>query len=226
MKKLAIALAAFVFVIAVSIFPFNTASAQFGGYMGVFGGYTLISDATMWYYDYYYNYDYDIDVQKTWAVGLKLGYTPPQLKYFSFEFEYSFLNPDVDRTVLTPAGTGYATIEGNAKFNNFMFNAFVKYPEGKIHPYIGVGLGLSYVDVSFSTTPTVRSANNDDTVFAGQILGGVDIDLTKNLSMDIGLRYFATEAESDHDYYHDYGYYSPHLDYRISMVTLGLKYRF
>jgi opacity protein-like surface antigen len=59
-------------------------------------------------------------------------------------------------------------------------------------------------------------------------LVGVDIDLTKNLSVDIGFRYFATEAESDHDYYRDYyyEYYSPHLDYKISMVTLGLKFRF
>ena len=31
----------FVFVIAVSVFPFNKASAQYGLYVGVFGGYTL-----------------------------------------------------------------------------------------------------------------------------------------------------------------------------------------
>lgn len=234
MKKVASSFAIFVFVIAVSVFPFNTASAQVGWYVGVFGGYTLSPDASLRNYDYDYNYNYnykyDIDIQKTWVFGVKVGFTPPPLKYFSFEFEYSYLNPNVDKTVLTNAGTGYATIEGDVKFNNFMFNAIVKYPEGKIHPYLGAGLGFSIVDVSVSTTSHAsdvnygRSASNNDTVFAWQILGGVDIDLTNNFSMDIGLRYFATESGSNHD--HEYDYTSPRLDYNTSMATLGLKYRF
>jgi len=41
MKKILRFLAFFVFVIAVSVFPFNKASAQYGLYVGVFGGYTL-----------------------------------------------------------------------------------------------------------------------------------------------------------------------------------------
>ena len=68
--------------------------------------------------------------------------------------------------------------------------------------------------------------SNDDTVFAWQILLGVEIDLTNNLSMDIGYRYFAAEANEDdhHDYY--YEYYGTQIDYKTSMVTFGLKYRF
>jgi len=232
MKKLYSSFAVFVFVIAVSIFPFSTASAQVGWYVGVFGGYTLSPDAslTQYDYDYYYNYSYgyDIDVKETWLFGVKFGYTPPPLKFFSFEFEYSYLNPDVERTALPSAGTGYATIEGDIKLNNFMFNAIVKYPEGKIHPYVGLGLGFSAVDLSVSSTSTARAVNYDDTLFAWQILFGVDIDLTKNLSMDIGYRYFATESndDHDHDYYYYYEYYGTYFDYKTSMVTLGLKYRF
>jgi len=230
MKKVLSAFAVFIFVIAVSVFPFNTVSAQVGLYVGVFGGYTFSPDASLSYYDYDYNYNYDIDVQETWVFGFKLGYTPPRLNYFSFEFEYSYSNPDVDRTVLPNARMGYATIEGDEKFNNFMFNAIAKYPKGKIHPYIGLGLGFSNVDVSVSTTSTARYASNDDTVFAWQMLVGVDIDLTNNMSIDIGYRYFVAESGSnhdyDHDYYHYYEYYDSQLDYKTSMVTLGLKYRF
>ncbi|HBH88018.1 MAG TPA: hypothetical protein DDY17_10530 [Syntrophaceae bacterium] len=234
MKKVANSFALFVFVIAVSVFPFNTASAQSGWYVGVFGGYTLSPDASLSYYDYAYyynyNYDYDLDVDETWVFGLKFGYTPPRLKFFSFEFEYSYLNPDVDRTVLPRAGTDYATIKGDVEFHNFMFNAIVKYPEGKIHPYFGLGLGFSSVDLSVSTTSTARSASYDDTDFAWQIMFGVEIDLTNNLSMDIGYRYFATESDDDddYDYYYHYYYrdYGTYLDYKTSMVTLGLKYKF
>lgn len=231
MKKLASSFAVFVFVIAVSIFPFNTASAQSGWYVGVFGGYTLSPNASLSYYDYNYyynyNYNYDINVKETWALGFKVGYTPPRLKYFSFEFEYSYLNPDVDRTVLPRAGTNYDTIEGDVKLHNFMFNAIAKYPEGKFHPYIGLGFGFSAVDLSVSTTSTGRSYSNSDTLFAWQMLFGVDIDLTKNLSVDIGYRYFAAESNDDHDHdYYYYNYYGTYLDYKTSMVTLGLKYRF
>jgi OOP family OmpA-OmpF porin len=225
MKKVARSFAVFIFVIAVSVFPFNTASAQLGWYAGVFGGYTFSPDASLWYSDYNYNYNYDykydLNVQETWVFGVKFGITPPVLKYFSFEFEYSHLNPDIDRTALPRGGT----VEGDVKFNNFMFNAIAKYPQGKIHPYIGAGLGFSSFDLSLSTTSSARSYSNEDTVFAWQILFGVEIDLTNNLSMDIGYRYFAAEAnDDDHDHY--YEYYGTQIDYKTSMVTLGLKYRF
>ena len=67
--------------------------------------------------------------------------------------------------------------------------------------------------------------SNDDTVLAWQMLAGVEIDLTNNFSLDIGYRFFATESGSD-DHYDDYYYNDTHLDYRTSMVTLGLKYKF
>jgi opacity protein-like surface antigen len=224
MKKLDTAFAVFVFVIAVSILSFNTASAQVGGYIGVFGGYTFGTDMSPRYYDYYYDDHYDMDVQETWVIGFKLGYTPPRLRFASFEFEYSYLNPDMDSIVYSYTSKDYAKIEGDAKFNNFMFNAIVKYPEGTIHPYIGGGLGFSYVDFSLSAKSAGRSASNDDTVFASQILVGVDIDLANNLSMDIGYRYFVADTNSDHDYYYEYD--STNLDYRTSIITFGLNYKF
>jgi hypothetical protein len=67
MKKLDSAFAIFVFVIAASVFPFNTASAQTGGYMGVFGGYTLNSDVSTSNYDYHYSDNYDLDAEETWV---------------------------------------------------------------------------------------------------------------------------------------------------------------
>ena len=236
MRKLAGSVAVFLFAIAISVFPFNAASAQTGGYVGVFGGYTFSSNASLRYYDYNYDYNYDLNIKNTWLLGAKFGFTPPPLKYFSLEFEYSYLNPGLDRAVSTQTGTNYTTtIEGDAKLNNFMFNAITKYPEGKIHPYFGAGLGFSYVDVSVSVTPASRSrgqyyggsTSKSHTVFAWQVLAGMEIDFSDNWSVDIGYRYFATEpgSQSNHEY-HGYDYYNSHLDYKTSMVTLGLKYRF
>lgn len=242
MKKVSRSFAVLIFVIAVSVFPFNTASAQSKWYVGVFGGYAFSSDASLTYYnydydhDYDYNYEHDVNVQEAWVFGVKFGYTPPVLKYFSFEFEYSYLNPDVDRTVFPRSGTDYTAVEGDVKLNNFMFNAIAKYPTGKIHPYVGAGIGFSNIDVSLLRTSSegyAYSISHDDTVFAWQILLGVEIDLTNNFSLDIGYRYFSAEDESDddddddhhHGHYHDY-YHGTQFDYDTSMVTLGLKYRF
>jgi opacity protein-like surface antigen len=241
MNKVARFLGVFVFAISVSLFPFNNASAQVGLYVAVFGGYTFGPDAS--WDDEDYDFNSDLDIQETGVFGVKFGYTPYVLRFFSFEFEYSYLNPDVDKTELASAGSDYTDIEGDVKFHNFMFNAIVKYPKGRIHPYAGAGLGASYVDVSSTLTSRLGGVNYsenysaDDTVFAWQILAGVEIDLTTNFSLDIGYRYFATESEhddyDDHDYDHDYDHDHDHdydhdktLDFNTSMITLGLKYRF
>ena len=238
MKKVARSLVVFVFVIIVYVLPFNTALAQIGAYVGVFGGYTLSPDASLGNYDPNYDLDYDLDVQQTEIFGVKIGGTHPEIKNFSFEFEYSYLNPDVNRTVLTTAGTDYSAIQGNIKIHNFMFNAIVKYPEGKIHPYFGLGIGASYFDLSLISTSRLNGVNYSErhsfnnTVFAWQVLTGVDIDLTNNFSIDIGCRYFDSESKvyyydhynnHDHDDYYNDG---PTLDFRTFIVTLGLKFRF
>jgi opacity protein-like surface antigen len=203
-------------------------------YVGVFGGYTFSPDAS--WEDHVFNYD--LDVQETGIFGIKFGGTHPTVKYFSIELEYSYLNPDVDRTVFSTAGSDYYAIEGDVKIHNFMFNTIFKYPEGKIHPYLGLGLGFSYFDFSVTSTSRLNGVSYnarrsyDDTVFAWQVLAGVDIELTNNLSLDIGGRYFDTESLNDSyddDYYDDYDYDhydGPTLDYRTFMVTLGLKFRF
>jgi opacity protein-like surface antigen len=216
--------------------PFNTALAQIGAYVGVFGGYTLSPDASLGNYDPIYHLDYDLDVQKSGVFGVKIGGTHPAIKNFSFEFEYSYLNPGVDRTLLTTAGTDYYAIEGDAKIHNFIFNAIIKYPEGKIHPYLGLGIGVSYFDFSLTSTSRLNGVNYskrgsaNNSVFAWQVLTGVDIDLTNNFSLDIGCRYFDTQSKVyyyDHDHDHnDYYYDGPTLDFRTFIVTLGLKFRF
>jgi opacity protein-like surface antigen len=223
MKKVDRSLVVFVFVIIVSVLPFNTALAQIGAYVGVFGNYDPI---------------YDLDVQQTGIFGVKIGGTHPEIKNSSFEFEYSYLNPDVNRTVLTTAGTDYSAIQGNIKIHNFMFNAIVKYPEGKIHPYLGLGIGVSYFDLSLISTSRLNGVNYSErhsfnnAVFAWQVLTGVDIDLTNNFSIDIGCRYFDSESKvyyydhynkHDHDDYYNDG---PTPDFSTFIVTLGLKFRF
>ncbi len=212
MKKISCSVSIIVLVIALSLLPFKTALAETGGYLGVFGGYTFSPDADG-RQNFYYK---DLDVQNTYMLGLKVGYTPPQMRYLSFELEFSFLNPDIDRTNIGPN----LSVHGDVEFYNIMYNMTLKYPEGKIHPYIGGGLGLSYAHISgvesFDGVDFVK-ASDDAGAFAWQLLAGVEFDLISNLSVDVGYRYFASNPEFDFD---------TELDFKTSVVTLGLKYNF
>jgi opacity protein-like surface antigen len=235
----------FVFMIVVIVFPFNLALAGQGAYVSLFGGYTFSPDAS-WSNDDSV-YDYDLDVRQSGVFGFKIGATAPfPENYVSAEFEYNYLNPDADRTVLTTAGDDYSAVEGDVKIHNFMFNILVHYPEGKIHPYIGLGAGVSSFDLSLKSTSRVNGVlyserrSSGDTVFAWQAMAGVDIDLANNFSLDIGCRYFDAEyldAEYDvyysndnsqAEYHHEEGccYEGPAFDFKTFMVTLGLKLRF
>ena len=234
----------FIFTLAFmfAVYPLQSASAQppqpvqpaqVGGYIGVWGGFTIAPAASSGEYyddwDYYYN-NYDLDMQETWALGGKIGYTIP-LKYFAFEFEYSYLNPDIERSIIERYGPDYTSVEGDVKLNNFMLNAIVKYPVGRFHPYFGGGIGFSYSDMSATATQTdgpdtiSASIGKDHSSFAWQLLTGVEIDITNNLSVDFGYRYFATELEFQ-DTTEIYFENDNAIDFTTSMLTLGLKFLF
>jgi opacity protein-like surface antigen len=230
MKKVATYLFIFTLAILFTVCPLKSASAQVGGYIGVWGGYTISPDASSgdshnW--DYYNNYN--LDIQEAWVLGVKVGYTPPELRYFSFEFEYSYLNPDINRSVLGQNRTGFVAVDGDVKLNNFMFNAIVKYPLRRFHPYVGAGIGCSYSDMSATAIQSgvinSTSVGKDYTSFAWQLLTGVEIDIINNLSMDIGYRYFASEIEFGNNTEFDFEN-NTKIDFTTSMITFGLKFLF
>jgi opacity protein-like surface antigen len=219
----------------VSLAPINTSVAAETGpfYIGVLGGYSFGSDLE---YDEPSFPSYDLDIQDTWALGAKFGYTMPFAKFFALELEYLYLNPDIDRKVLESRGIGFTAIEGDLDMNSIMFNFILKYPEGIIHPFIGGGLGFSYVDFTrkkiakISGITSTYSNSYDDTAFAWQLLAGVNFEINKHLSVDLTYRYFMTNSEYDYDEDYDdhYGYHHdrPEIKFKSSIATIGLNYHF
>ena len=116
-----------------------------------------------------------------------------------------------------------------------MFNFIAKYPEGKVHPFVGVGVGFSYVDVSATATSrksgvtSSYSVSDDKTAFAWQLLAGINFEINKNFSVDLTYRYFMTSSDDD-DYDDDYYYYDHYrgieTEIKSSIVTIGLNYHF
>lgn len=204
MKKITSYVAIFVLTVLFAVYPFQTASAQVGLYLGGWGGYTIHPDATEDDWDDYYD-DVDLDIDETSAWGAKIGYTNPFFKYLALEAEYSYLNPEIRDD---------GSMDGDVKMSNLMFNVIGKYPLGIIQPYFGVGLGFSYADMSFDDIQGID--DGDYTSYAWQIMTGVEFYVTSEIAVDVGYRYFATEMEFDHEDSDD-------VTFSTGMVTLGLK---
>jgi opacity protein-like surface antigen len=195
----------FIFAVAVffAVYPFKSASAEAGLYIGGWGGYTISPEASENDWDYYDDVDLDIDETSAW--GVKVGYSNPFFKYLAVEAEYSYLNPKIRDSYY---------IDGNVKMSNLMFNVIGKYPLGIIKPYFGVGLGFSYADMSFDDIEGIDE--EDYTSYAWQIMTGVEFFLTREIAVDLGYRYFATEMKIEHEDSDD-------VTFSTGMITLGLK---
>jgi len=92
-------------------------------YVGVFGGYVMPDDLEN---------GRDISLDDSWAVGAKAGYIVPTFKWLAIELEYAYLaEQDLDEP----------RADGDFKAMNVMLNLILRYPEGRIHPYVGGGIG-------------------------------------------------------------------------------------
>jgi len=199
-----------VFLVVAPVQP-ATAAGTSPFYVGAFGGYTFSSEAT-WSFAFFDQFD--ADLQETWALGAKFGYAPPAFRFFAVELEYFYLKHDIDRS----AGTSVTVESGDATLNNFMVNFLVRYPEGRIHPYLGLGLGVSSVDVSGTRTVlgAAQPLDDSDTSLAYQILLGVNVEINKNWSADVTYRWFGTDPEI----------HGGDVDYSTNMLTVGVNYHF
>jgi opacity protein-like surface antigen len=181
----------------------STAPAAEAGplYIGVFGGYVRPNDLTV-------ENSADVKLKSSWAIGAKAGYIFPQVKWLAAELEYFYLaKQDVD----DPG------VNGDFSANNLMANLLVRYPEGKIHPYAGIGVGWSWA--TFKATSAGRSTDESANAFAWQILAGVNFEITPNWSADVAYRYFSSKYDMGSDP-------STDVTAKNNMILLGINYHF
>jgi opacity protein-like surface antigen len=183
----------------------STAPAAEAGpfYVGVFGGYVMPDDLKI-----EDGGSVDLSLKSSWAIGAKVGYIFPQVKWLAAELEYFYLaKQDLDTS-----GTN-----GDFSANNVMANLLVRYPEGKFHPYAGIGIGWSWATLkgTFPDGSVDESAN----AFAWQILAGVNFEITPQWSADLGYRYFSSKYDMGSDPSSD-------VTTKNHMIVLGINYHF
>jgi len=137
-------------------------------YVGVFGGFVAPDELKV-------DNGPSIKLNNSWAAGAKAGYIFP-VRWLAAELEYMYLH---DQNAYVP-GTEYY------KSNNLMANLLLRYPEGMIRPYIGVGAGWSFGKIAGESID--ESFNN----YAVQGIAGINLEIIPSLSIDFGYRYFFT----------------------------------
>ena len=152
------------------------------------------------------------------------------------EFEFGFRQNDFENTPglgghgitiddgqLNLFESGVAEADGNddrVRVYSLMKNVFLDLDFGqRIVPYIGAGLGTSYVDVE--TGPRRAGGIDDhDTVYSWQGIAGVATPLSADAHLMLEYRYFGT-ADFELN-----GVASDDLSYESSSVFAGIKFEF
>lgn len=119
--------------------------------------------------------------------------------FVRLEGELSYKHAEINKISDAYTGQQYSNSNGSLGALAFLGNAFVDlHNQTPVTPYLGGGIGFAVLHISdtYATIGNTRQqfySDDDDTVFAYQVGGGVDVALNRRFSLDIGYRYFATD---------------------------------
>jgi opacity protein-like surface antigen len=126
------------------------------------------------------------------AVGYGLTQLAPGLRV---EVEAAYRENQVDGLWQTNVTTPTVVSTGNMGYDfstfSVMANLWYDFPIAGVTPYVGGGIGWARTDadVDFIGGTTV-SIDYDDSGFAWQLGAGIDFDVSPNMKLGVGYRYF------------------------------------
>lgn len=216
-------------VVALCVFAFAPSIADAEGlYWGLNGGWSMLDDPSNTG-DTGFSIDAETENGPFFAGTLGYGFGN-----FRVEGEISYRKNDIDELEITQdAGVGVALgvgdldglvvdASGDARSLAFMASGFFDVPlRGGFKPYLGAGIGVANIAADASTLG-VSIVDDDDTVFAYQLMAGIGYEVHPQIVFFSGYRYFATEdpgftdaAGGDFD-----------SEYQTHNIEVGFRYFF
>jgi opacity protein-like surface antigen len=189
-----------------------------GPYVGAFIGGNLLADSQNTDNLGTINLFYKPALQGSVVLGWDLEPNTP-LGEGRVELEYSRRSNPLDKAEFVE---GKFKASGDLTVDSLLVNSFgVFRSNSRLAPYVGVGVGAARMEASLKVTGQPL-ASGTATVFAYQLGAGVDISMTRSLSLDIGYRFFGTTSprftEADGQ--------KLRTDYLSNSLMLGLRYGF
>lgn len=196
----------------------TAASAQF--YFGIHGGVNVLQDS---------QWDNaggssapvaDVEYKAGGTVGGVVGFRFPvgRRNHIEVEGEVTYRSNELDS--YTDWWTGFdIPVTGKVNSTAYMANFWFNFGTGsRWTPYVGGGLGVADVETSGVVLGSTAFQDDSDTVWAGQLGGGVAFGITPNLSLTMDYRAFATEQPR-------FSNLGVDAEYLSSSLRVGLKLR-
>ncbi len=169
-----------------------------GPYASFFAGVTAPRDSDVTTFDFVNGLTFNDRVE--FDPGINLGGTfGYDLGIVRVEGEISYKNAEIRSITDQADGFRFGNPDGNLDALAMMFNAFYDlHNNSAVTPYWGGGIGFATLHLSdtFGTDATGQRVPlypaDDATVFAYQAGAGLEIALNRQLSLDLGYRYFGT----------------------------------
>ena len=135
---------------------------------------------------------------------------------FRVEGEIAYTVDDIDKFEI-----GGANLDGSGDFNatSFMANVFRDFELDSpfLTVNVGAGLGVAKISINDAEILGVPFLDDDDTVFAYQIGGGIGLAFTQTTTVTFDYRFFSTT---------DAEFGAVDADYDSHIVRIGVRYMF
>ena len=204
------------------------APARQGGYVSGFLGVHFTQDTDVSSYNDYFveNYEDRVEFDPGIAVGGAVGY---DFGLVRLEGEMSWRGAEIDSITDKVTGQRFGSVDGDVGVFAVMANAFVDiHNDSPVTPYLGggIGIGFLYLDdtsgINWEGYRVPLYSEGDDAVFAYQVGAGVEIALNRQVSLDVGYRYFGTtEATIDDEWP-----ITTKMKFESHNVLLGVRVKF
>ena len=210
MKKLAIMLVAFAVVVGGVATP-----ALAGPYFSVNGGAAWVEDSDLSVsgfgniaeFSYETGYVVNAAFGNAYANGLRL------------ELEIPYRTNDLDE--ISVLGPSLGTIDGEVSAWGGMINVYYDFDTGSaVKPFIGAGIGIADIELE------IEGSSEDDNVFAYQLMAGMGFAISKDVTLDLQYRFYATDDPEFDISDPDNGKVTLESEYMTHNVMLGLRFNF
>ena len=208
MRKIGVGIA-LLLVMVLSAAPAMAKGPYFGGQAGVvFLSDADISDPT--------GATATAEFDTGWGLGLVGGYA---YDMFRLEGELFYKTNGFDK--ITDVGS--VSADGDATALGLMLNAYYDIKTSTpFTPFIGAGLGVAKVSVKDLKVAGITVADDDDVVFAYQLIAGVGYSVSNAVTVDLAYKYFATADPS----FEDVTGSAFDAEYHSHNIMVGLRYNF
>lgn len=228
MKRALVAIA----ILSTLAFPVicPAAPAYPGAYVSGFLGINANSDTNVSSTDFVTNSDFNdrVEFDPGISIGGTAGY---DFGIVRLEGELSYKHAEI-KSVTDQNGFQFRNVDGSIGAQALMFNGFFDlHNNSRITPYLGGGIGFAGLYLSDTTgidtsggsaQRVILYGDSDDAVFAYQLGAGMEIDLNRFYSLDIGYRYFVTDrATFDSDLGITTG-----MKFESHNANLGFRFKF